>query len=68
MLFSGPGNEQSLISAGDDKTLRLWDSRTGKEVNKTEMSGPIGGVELSRDGQTLTVAHGNNVTFCDSFT
>lgn len=66
VLFSGPGQEQTLVSAGDDKTLRLWDARSGKEVNKTEMSGAIGGMELSRDGQTITVAHGNTVTFCDS--
>jgi len=68
VLFSGPGNEQSLISAGDDKTLRLWDARTGKECRSTDFEDPIGGVELSRDGQTLTVAWGNTVTFCDSFT
>ena len=32
VLFSGPGQEQTLVSAGDDKTLRLWDARSGKEV------------------------------------
>lgn len=68
VLFSGPDNEQTLISAGDDKTMRLWDARTGKECRSAEMTGPIGGVELSRDGETLTVAHGNQVTFMNSFT
>ena len=64
VLFSG--NDQTLISAGDDKTLRLWDTRTGKEMAKTDFSGAIGGIELSKDGDTITVAHGNSVTFCDS--
>jgi len=66
VLFSD-GNDQ-LISAGDDKTLRLWDARTGGEVVKTEFASPIGGVELSRDGETITVAHGQTVTFCDAKT
>jgi len=67
VLFSGASNE-TLISAGDDKTLRLWDARSGSEVAKTEFGSNIGGIELSKDGETITVAHGQTVTFCDAKT
>ena len=66
VLFSA--DDQHLISAGDDKTLRLWDARSGKEIRKTDFNSSIGGIELSRDGETITVAHGQTVTFCDAVT
>lgn len=66
VLFSADNDQ--LISAGDDKTLRLWDARSGQEIVKTDFSSSIGGMELSRDGQTITVAHGKTVTFCDANT
>ena len=61
-------DDQHLFSCSEDKTLRMWDSRSGDEVLKTDFSSPIGGMELSKDGETITVAHGQSVTFCDSRT
>ncbi len=54
-----------LLSCADDKTLRFWDVRTGKESSKVTLPGAVGGIELSRDWQTLTIAQGKKVTFYD---
>lgn len=56
-------NDRQLLSCSDDKTLRFWDSSSGKEINKFELSGTIGGMELSKDGCIITVAHGQSVSF-----
>merc|ERR1711970_34756 len=60
-----PDNSQ-LFSCSDDKTLRLWDTATGGEIKKVEFPDQVGGIELSKDGQTLTVATGSKVVFLDS--
>ncbi len=54
-----------LLSLADDKTLRFWDARTGAETHKIQLVGAAGGMEVSRDWKTLTVAQGSKVTFFD---
>ena len=63
VLFCEQG--QALVSCADDKTLRFWDVRTGDETAKIDLTGPIGGMELAREEDVLTVAHGNQVSFFD---
>jgi len=59
--------EPSLfLSAGEDKTLRLWDVRTRTEAAQLAFSGPVNSVELSQDAKTLTIAAGNEVSFWDA--
>jgi len=60
-----PDNKQ-LLSCSDDKTVRMWDTATGGEIKKVEFPDQVGGIELSKDGQTLTVATGSKVVFLDS--
>ena len=55
-----------FLSAGDDKTLRVWDVRTLSEVTKLEFDGTVNSVELSRDEKTLTIAAGTEVSFWDT--
>ena len=66
VLFNS--DEKQLISCADDKTLRFWDLASGKEVSKSDLSGPVGGMELSKDQDILTVAHGQKVTFFNAET
>jgi len=54
-----------FLSGGDDKTLRLWDSRTASEVRQLSFDGGVNSVEISRDQRTATVAAGNQVSFWD---
>jgi len=55
-----------FLSAGDDKTLRLWDVRTLAETAQLTFPGAVNSVELSHDGKVLTVAAGTEVSFWDA--
>jgi serine-threonine kinase receptor-associated protein len=59
-------DERRLISCGDDKTLRFWDIASGQEIKKIDLTNPVGGIELSKDQDILTVAHGQTVSFFNS--
>jgi len=55
-----------LISASDDKTVRVWDTATGGEIKRVDFPEQVGGIELSRTGDILTVATGSKVVFMHS--
>lgn len=55
-----------IISCADDRTLRVWDHISGQEVRKLEFNAPPSSIEISKDGVTLTVAHGRTVSFWDA--
>ena len=61
-------DERRLISCGDDKTLRFWDIASGQEIKKIDLTNPVGGIELSKDQDILTVAHGQTVSFFNADT
>merc|ERR1712088_1013930 len=62
-----PDNKQ-LLSCSDDKTVRMWDTATGGEIKKIDFDTPIGGVELAKEGDVLTVATGSKVIFYEADT
>lgn len=57
--------DKCLVSCADDKTLRMWDRRTGTEVQRLDFPSNPNSLELSRDQQILTVTHGAYVSFYD---
>jgi len=61
-----PESPSTLLSAGEDKTIRLWDVRTGGQVRQLDFDGNVNSVEISRDKKTMTVAAGNAVSFWDT--
>lgn len=45
-----------LVSAGDDKTVRVWDAATGAGSVLAKATGPVYAVAVSPDGRTLAYA------------
>src|SRR5262245_2383808 len=59
LVFVPPGN--ILITAGNDKNVRVWDLCGGRELPPLEgHKGAINGLALSRDGHTLVSVSNDN--------
>lgn len=57
-----PG-DRTFISSSDDKTLRVWDCRTGQAARCVELCDVASDIEISVDGRTMTLAYGTTVGF-----
>jgi len=55
----------TLISAGGEPELRVWDVRTMTQVKSISTKAPISSIELSLDGKHITSAVGKEVIFWD---
>jgi len=64
-VMYSPDNKQ-LLSCSDDKTVRVWDTANGAQIRSFTTTDPIGGLELSREGDIITLAAGNKVIFLDA--
>ncbi|HBC88003.1 MAG TPA: hypothetical protein DCZ94_13715 [Lentisphaeria bacterium] len=51
-----------ILSSSSDKTVRIWDSATGKESLKIELDSPVDAVAVSRDGRFLTAEQSGAIT------
>lgn len=61
-------DDKWLISASDDKSVRVWDSSSGTEVKKLTFPSTPSSIELSRGGTVLSVCSGLKVSFWDVVT
>lgn len=53
----------TVLSAGDDSTVRIWDLRTMRESGKIQCDAPVSTMTLSSDGQYVSWAAGKSANF-----
>eukprot|EP00054_Salpingoeca_dolichothecata_P021512 m.137882 g.137882 ORF g.137882 m.137882 type:complete len:333 (-) comp24010_c0_seq1:143-1141(-) len=58
-------NGNQFISGGEDKVLRIWDCRSGKEEKAIPVSDSVTDMEISQDDKILTMTCGKTVSFWD---
>jgi WD40 repeat protein len=54
VVFSPDG--QTVATASDDNTARLWDVNSGQELHQLPHGGSVNSVTFSPDGQTVATA------------
>ncbi|KAK3098632.1 hypothetical protein FSP39_021396 [Pinctada imbricata] len=57
--------DKQVISASDDKSVRIWDVSSGKEIQKLDFADSPSSLELSKDGKILVITHGSCTSFWD---
>jgi len=57
---------QSILSAGDDQTIRIWDVRTMQQVQQLDQGSGVTSMVLSADGYYLTSTAGTGAYFWDT--
>ena len=66
MAFSPDGKE--LVSAAGDKTLRIWEVSTGKQVHELNAGdGSIIGVAISPDGKRILTISGDGTSYAVTY-
>jgi WD40 repeat protein len=57
VAFSPDGTR--IATASDDKTARVWDSASGRELARLTHEDPVNGVAFSPDGTRIATASGD---------
>ncbi|KAG0225840.1 hypothetical protein BGX31_007495, partial [Mortierella sp. GBA43] len=60
------GARNMILSAGDDMEFKVWDPRTFNQVHSFKMTEPIASMQLTADGQYVTLTTGKSVHFWDA--
>lgn len=55
-----------VFSGGEDKAMRLWDTRTTSEVKKVDLPHSASSMVLSKDGSILVVTYAKTISFWDA--
>lgn len=53
----------TVLSASDDKTVRVWDTRTMQVAGTVECDAPVSTMTMSVDGEYITWAAGHTANF-----
>jgi hypothetical protein len=53
VAFAPVGNLMAAGADGGDKSVRVWDAGTGKELYRLDVKGGVSALAFSRDGRTL---------------
>jgi len=59
-------DHRQILTAADDKTVRLFDVASGQEVNRMDIPSNPTDLELSQDSSVITVSFGRHVSFWDT--
>ncbi|GAB6029638.1 hypothetical protein CHUAL_005375 [Chamberlinius hualienensis] len=58
-------DDNKVVSAADDKTVRFWDRANGKEVFKLDFAAVPSDLEVTTDGKLLVIPYGRVISFWD---
>uniref|UniRef100_G3N824 Serine-threonine kinase receptor-associated protein n=1 Tax=Gasterosteus aculeatus aculeatus TaxID=481459 RepID=G3N824_GASAC len=56
-------NDKQILSAADDKTIRLWDRSSIEEVKTLTFDTSVSSMEYVADGEILVITYGRTVAF-----
>ncbi|XP_037956965.1 serine-threonine kinase receptor-associated protein-like [Teleopsis dalmanni] len=56
-------DDKCIVSAAEDKTVRLWDRLTGNEIQRLQFTHNPNSLEISADNHILTITHGGSISF-----
>ncbi|KTG40897.1 hypothetical protein cypCar_00001057 [Cyprinus carpio] len=56
-------NDQQILSAADDRTVRLWDKNTKEAVKTLAFDASVSSMEYIPDGEILVITYGRTIAF-----
>lgn len=56
-------NNKLVASIAEDRSLRFWESNSGKLVKKIDLIDHATSLEQTADGEIITISYGKNVSF-----
>lgn len=62
------GSDQQVVSCAEDKTVKVWDTRSKEAIFSHTFPKAVAALELSRDGSTWTIGQGEEVSFWNAET
>ncbi|EDW10673.2 uncharacterized protein Dmoj_GI18425 [Drosophila mojavensis] len=58
-------DDRAMLSSSHDRSIRLWDRISGKQVHSISLPHHAKSVELCADGRTVSIAYGHSTVFVD---
>ncbi|TDG44554.1 hypothetical protein AWZ03_009026 [Drosophila navojoa] len=58
-------DDRAMLSSSHDRSIRLWDRISGKQVHSISLPHHAKSLELCADGRTVSIAYGHSVVFVD---